>query len=101
MRALTAAVGQRYRIIGISLDAVDADVTSYIRANRIDFPVLIRPTPDTAERFRLTGTPQTIVLSSSGAVLKSWQGAYVGTVATEISEFFAVQLPGLPRNSTP
>jgi hypothetical protein len=40
-------------------------------------------------------TPQTIVLTRKGTVLRSWTGAYAGEVRREIEEYFDVVLPPL------
>ena len=45
--------------------------------------------------YRLSGTPQTIVVSSRGEVMKNWNGAYVGDVKHEVESYFGIILPGL------
>lgn len=92
LRALVTGAGNSYRVIGVSLDP---DVADYLRTHRVDFPVLVRPSLGTMTRYHLGGTPQTIVLSPAGKVLRSWQGAYGGNTASDVSDFFAIKLPGL------
>ena len=45
--------------------------------------------------LRLTGTPQTLVVSSSGRLLKNWEGAYEGAVRSDVQEYFHIQLAPL------
>jgi peroxiredoxin len=97
LHALASAAGNRYRIVGVSLDA---SVDSYLRSNKITFPVVVRPSARTVATYGLGTTPQTIVLSPSGAVLKVWQGAYGEKIAEEVSKFFSIELPGLQSNVT-
>jgi peroxiredoxin len=97
LQALASAAGTRYRLIGVSLDP---NVASYIRQNSISFPVLVRPTAQTVQAYGLGATPQTIVLSPSGTVVKLWQGAYAATIASDVSDFFSIELPGLIQNPT-
>jgi peroxiredoxin len=97
LRALAAAAGPTYRVIGVSLDP---NVDSFVRAHELTFPVLVRPSPRSYAAYGLGATPETIVLSPSGTVLKVWQGAYGGSVAAEVSQFFSIELPGLASNPT-
>lgn len=49
--------------------------------------------------YKLGATPQTIVVSPEGKVIKNWMGAYSGDKAREVEEYFNVRLPGLtPSN---
>ncbi len=43
-------------------------------------------------------TPQTIVISPQGKVLKSWVGAYHDKTQREVETEFGVLLPGLPQS---
>jgi hypothetical protein len=64
-------------------------------SNHFTFPVYANPTPETVRALGLGSTPQTILISPEGEVLKSWAGAYVGRVRPEVEVFFGVNLPGL------
>ena len=48
----------------------------------------------TRNSLKIGGTPQTIVLSKNGEVLKSWRGAYMSTVKDDVENFFGIRLPG-------
>ncbi len=58
-----------------------------------DGPQLLR------REYKLLGTPQTLVISNDGHVIRNWQGAYSGKLKSEIERFFGVQLPGLAEVS--
>ncbi|MGE0887721.1 MAG: hypothetical protein AB7P14_29725 [Blastocatellales bacterium] len=53
-----------------------------------------QPTEEAIEQLGLGSTPQTIVISPEGKVLKNWVGAY-GSSKPEIEAYFGVQLPGI------
>jgi peroxiredoxin len=91
LRALLAAAGDRYSVIGVSLDP---NVDSYLKSNGLNFTVLVRPSRQTIATYGLGGTPQTIVVSPTGTVLRVWRGAYGGAAQKEVAEFFGVNLPG-------
>lgn len=59
------------------------------------FPVYNDLSPHSTSSYKLGGTPQTLVISSEGRILKSWFGAYSGPVAQEVEEYFSIRLPGI------
>lgn len=94
--ALYRAVAGRYEMIGVSLSSGnDRNLTTSMAVNGIEFPVYVRPIPSLIDAYGLGGTPQTIVVSPQGTVVKTWIGAYDGRVAREVEAFFGLQLPGL------
>ena len=52
-------------------------------------------TAKTLQSLGLGSTPQTIVVSPEGKVLKVWTGAYDDKLKSEIEDYFGTQLPGL------
>lgn len=94
--ALYRAVAGKYEMIGLSLSAGnDRNPTTSMAANGIEFPVYVKPVASVIDAYGLGGTPQTIVVSPQGTVVKRWVGAYDGRVAREVEAFFGLQLPGL------
>lgn len=91
INALSAAVGTRYRVIGISLSPANLGVYR----STVPFPLYSEPSADTVSRYRLGGTPETIVVSPEGRVLTVWVGAYNGDIQHQVEVFFGVHLPGL------
>lgn len=87
----------RYRFVGISTAAVPED---FLRARQLQIEVAAKLSPETARRYKLNGTPQTIIVSSSGHVLQTWTGAYQGSQAREIEMYFGLSLPGLTSPQT-
>jgi hypothetical protein len=55
----------------------------------------MNPTDDVKLKYRLGGTPQTIVISTDGKVLQNWVGAYADKQQMEVEKFFGLTLPGL------
>lgn len=82
----------RYRFIGISLSS--NKLAEYISKLRITYPVYAEPLPDSLKLYNLGVTPQTIVLSPKGEVLKNWIGAYSYlAMKNEIENYMKVKLP--------
>ena len=61
------------------------------------FPVYTDLAAKSVVAYRLGGTPDTLVVSSDGTLLRHWKGAYSGSNKQEIEEYFAITLPGLPE----
>jgi peroxiredoxin len=93
MKRLVDLRGSSHQFVGLSL--VSENLQRYIESNKIGYRVLKEPTTETVERLSLVGTPQTIVISPGGKVLKSWIGAYSGEVKGQVEAYFDIKLPGL------
>lgn len=89
--ALTEALAGKYRLIGLSLATDGLD--EYVKKRDIRFPVYTDLTPDAIEAYRLESTPETLVISPEGKVIKNWQGAYFGNTASLVEKFFSITLP--------
>ncbi|HEY0730546.1 MAG TPA: redoxin family protein [Pyrinomonadaceae bacterium] len=88
--------GDRFRFVGLSLS--EAGLKEYVDKQQLKFPVYTRVTPEAQIELGLGPTPQTIVISPEGRVLKNWAGAYNEQTRDEIEEYFQIQLPGLVSN---
>ena len=86
--------GDRYRFVGLSL--TDKAVSEYVITHSLDFPVVV-VSGETRAALRLGGTPQMLVVSEKGKLLKNWIGAPQDDLETEIEEYLGVQLPGLTQ----
>jgi hypothetical protein len=82
-----------YRFIGLSLS--EDTLAEYVATNDLKLPVYSGLSIDTKAAYKLSGTPQTIVVSPEGRVLQNWMGAYVGDQKSQIEAFFHVTLPGV------
>jgi len=51
--------------------------------------------PNVVSALNLVSTPQTLVVSPNGKLLKHWRGAFAGKIQAEIEQYFGVKLPGL------
>jgi len=97
MTALHRGVEDQYGFVGISL--TDKDLPEYVKVHGIDYPVVTGLPEITKTVYRLGGTPATIVVSPQKKVLKAWTGAYNAPLQAEISSYFNVKLPGLPKQN--
>lgn len=98
IKTLVAKDGGGYRFVGLS--TLDTNLKQYIAAGHAPFPVYLIKSQAQMRKLGLIGTPETIVVNSNGRVEKVWQGAYVGTSATDVEHFFGVKLPGLLSDAT-
>jgi len=85
--------GNDFRFIGISL--AESGLNEYTAEHHLRFPVYTGLKAETIGALGLGGTPQTIVVSPTGNILKVWAGAYVEQLRPEVETYFGVQLPGL------
>lgn len=93
LKKLSQLRGNDFRFIGLSL--AEPGLKAYVDAHHLEFPVYTRLTTETIQALRLGSTPQTIVISPDGRVLKNWIGAYIGPVRPEVEAYFGITLPGL------
>jgi hypothetical protein len=96
VRTLAAAAGDRYRLVGLSLDD---DVAAYLTRERLTFDVVVGVPGATLAALAVRGTPQTLVISPEGRLLKDWHGAWRGALGQQVEQFFGLTLPGLVAGS--
>jgi peroxiredoxin len=93
MRALVEKASDRYRFVGFSLSS--DKLLSYVKENKLEFPIYTDlpyiPTRD----YKLGGTPETFVVSPNGEVMKIWSGAFADATQKDIEAYFGVSLPGI------
>jgi hypothetical protein len=92
IRALASERSGAFRFVGVSLTESSED---HLIAEQLGFEVFISPGLQTLSAYGLRGTPQTIVVSTDGTVVRSWTGAYGGRTGQMIERFFGLKLPGL------
>ena len=90
-KTLAGNLKGRYRVLGLSLSS--AGLQKHVSEAGFSFPVYTDISPDTRTAYHLGGTPDTIVVSVDGKVIKHWQGAYVGPTKEEVESYFGVSLP--------
>jgi len=81
-----------FHFVGLSL--ADGNLDKYVNKHEFNFPVYKKLQMENINTLKLGSTPQTIVISPEGKVLKSWTGAYGARLKGEIETFFGAQLPG-------
>jgi peroxiredoxin len=95
IKTLASQVNGQYQFVALSLSTTD--LREYVSEHNFDFPVYCEPTPAAITSYKMGGTPQTIVISEDGKVLKNWYGAYMGGTQKEVEEYFHLRLPGLAQ----
>jgi peroxiredoxin len=93
LKTLIAKESGQYRVIGLSLS--QEGLAEYVAKNDLKLPVYSGLSAETKAAYKLSGTPQTIVVSPDGRILQNWIGAYVGDQKSQVEAFFRVNLPGL------
>lgn len=95
IRRLAEQARRDYRFIGLSLSS--DELPDYVKNNQLGFPVYRDISPTFLTTYKAGGTPQTLVISPEGRVLKNWQGAYANDMQKEIEQYFGVKLPGISK----
>ena len=93
IKTLASQVSGQYQFVALSLTT--SNLREYVAGHNFDFPVYSEPAPAAITSYKMGGTPQTIVISEGGKVLKNWYGAYMGGTQKEIEDYFHLRLPGL------
>jgi hypothetical protein len=93
IKAIENGLNGKYRFIGLSMSAVSLE--EYITSNNLSFPVYKEPDQRSIIDFKLGGTPQMLVISQDGKVVKNWHGAYSGDQEKDVENFFGISLPGI------
>lgn len=93
MRALTEKAGERYRFVGLALSS--DKLVDYVRENKLEFPIYTDLPILAMTEYKLGGTPQTLVVSPNGQVMKIWYGAFAEDTQRQVERYFGVTLPGL------
>ena len=99
IKKLIAEKGAEYRFIGISL--ADEGVLEYQAKHGLGVALYSGVNEQTRRAYKMSGTPQTIVVSTQGVVVASWSGAYLGKQKDAVEKFFEVELPDIePEKSS-
>jgi len=96
INALASLRGDSYRFVAVSLS--DIRLEEHLNANKLEFPVYKNISPENAGQLGLGSTPQTIIVSPEGKVLRNWVGAYGEALQLEVEKYFSIILPGLTSN---
>jgi peroxiredoxin len=98
LRALVAQENKEYHFVGLALS--EEGLAEYVAKSGLNFPVYSALSPEARAAYKLSVTPQTIVVSRDGHILQNWPGAYVGRQKSEVEAFFNVSLPGIAAGSS-
>jgi len=96
--ALAAQANETYRFIPVST-APPGELAAYADKHHIDFP-LYSISPESAARYRFSGTPTTLLVSADGLTVNRWAGAFAPTLIVSLEASLGVRLPGLTASMT-
>lgn len=90
VRALAKHIPSKYDIIGLSL--VKTDLHDFIQREDLGFPVYTDLAASAIAMYRLGSTPETLVVSPEGKVIKDWIGAYIQEpIRSTVEQFFSLR----------
>ena len=95
IKALAEGTKGKYRVIGLSLSS--NNLQEYVTKSDLTFPIYSDLSPGVTSKYRMGGTPQTIVISNEGKLVKEWKGAYMGSTKQQIESQFGLALPGISQ----
>lgn len=93
--ALANGAKQQFEFVGLCLQGRPQEAQECVTSHPVPFPVYVDISAKTRSEYKLSGTPQTLVVTSDGTVVRNWRGAYLDDQVREIESFFNVSLPGL------
>lgn len=82
-----------YRLIGLAPS--NDGLKEYVEQNHLTFPVYFASSKGSLKALKITGTPETIVISPAGVVQKVLFGACAGKTGQEVEKMFGVRLPAI------
>jgi len=83
---LADQIQQRYETIGLSLDA--ENLPEYLQEHPLKAKIYTGVSGDMRSSYHLGSTPETIVVSVNGVVIKSWVGTYGNPLLRPVIERF-------------
>lgn len=83
-----------FRFIGLSPNG--PSLGQYVSTGKLAFPVYSVGSAGPIDAIAVVGaTPQTVVISKGGIIVKNWIGAFSDPKLEEVEEYFHMKLPGL------
>jgi len=96
MRVLFQDESTHFSLVGLSLSNVG--LSAYTRSVSLPFTSYFAP-QETATKFGLSFTPETILVDEKGKIVKLWIGAYSGKTKSDIEQYFHLKLPEIAADS--
>lgn len=97
VKKLIGERGKEFRFIALSL--AEEEEREYGVTQSLGIPLYTGIGEDVRKAYGMGGTPQTIVISPRGAVIKNWYGAYFDKKKESVEDFFHVRLPDIKLKS--
>ena len=91
INSLVTQVQGKYRVVGISVTSLGLE--NYVVQNSLPFQVYSVDPKFSHANFPLKATPETLVFSSEGILIRGWNGAYLGDTKDIVSSYFGIKLP--------
>ena len=92
VNSLVTQVQGRYRVVGASVTPLG--LATYVVTNSPPFQVYFVDPKFSHPSFPLKATPETLVFSSEGVLIRGSNGAYLEDTKDLVSSYFGVKLPG-------
>jgi AhpC/TSA family len=86
---LARALNGKYRFISVASSR--NGLTEYLSSSSANRPIYSDETGNIRSAYGLGSTPQTIVFSTQGTLVKSWTGTYEGDTRVDIERFFNIR----------
>lgn len=93
IEALARQASDRFRFVGLSLQERGVDAS--LKKLGIEFPSYYDASEQPVKSLHLNSTPQLVVISPQGTVIRNWIGAWNDATRRDVEAFFHVRLPGL------
>src|ERR1022692_1843478 len=90
--SLSKKLGTQADFVAVSLIDNQTLLETYVAEHRCPFSVLFGVTPTLKKDLRMGITPQLLVLSSTGELLKVWSGTFVDKNREEVEAFLHVKI---------
>jgi hypothetical protein len=90
--SLSKKLGSRADFVAVSLIDSKTLLETYVTEHRSSFPVLFAVTPALKKDLQMGITPQLLVLSPVGELLKVWSGPFVDRNREEIETFLHIKI---------
>lgn len=74
LNAMKKRYGDRLEIVGVNVDAREADMQRFLLRHPVDFPILRDPEGGLAAHYAIDGMPSALIVDRSGRVLHRHSG---------------------------
>jgi hypothetical protein len=98
--ALATQVAPRFRVLAVGPVAEAELIRRKVQRSPTTYPVYLLP-ESTQNSYLLRSLPTTLVIDTTGVVLRAWPGAYTTQRRTDLQDYFEVPLPDAAAPAAP